>query len=76
MPIKRVTHGSVVDALDALLRELAAYEQKYNMTSVAFYSRYLSGVLEDSRDFVEWAGDYQHYMALKQELEQKLKVVA
>ncbi len=76
MAIKRVTHGSVVDALDALLRALAAYEQKYNMTSVEFYSRYLSGVLEDSRDFVEWAGDYQHYMALKQELEQKLKAVA
>ena len=76
MPIKRVTHKSVVDALDALLRALAAYEQKYDMTSANFYARYLSGALEDSKDFVEWAGDYQHYMALKQELEQKLKVVA
>lgn len=76
MSIKRVTHRSVVDALDALLRALAAYEQKHDMTSAEFYARYLSGALEDSKDFVEWAGDYQHYMALKQELEQKLKVVA
>jgi len=34
------------------------------------------GKLEDSKDFVEWAGDYQHYIELKQELEEKLKVVA
>jgi hypothetical protein len=76
MPFKRITHGSAIDALDSLLRSLAAHEQKYKMTSDEFYARYLSGALEDSKDFVEWAGDYQHYIALKQELEQKLKVVA
>ncbi len=76
MPIKRVTHGSAVDALDSLVRSLAVFEQKYGMPSVEFYSRYLSGTLEDSLDYVEWAGDYQHYMAFKQELERKLKVVA
>jgi hypothetical protein len=76
MPMQRITHSSVVDALDSLLRSLAAYERKYNMTSADFYGKYLSGKMEDSADFVEWAGDYQHYVALKQELEQKLKVVA
>lgn len=76
MRVQRTTHGSVVDALDSLLRALAAYEQKYQMTSADFYAKYLAGAMEDARDFVEWAGDYQHYVALKQELEQKLKVVA
>jgi len=76
MPIQRITHGSPIDALDSLLRSLAAYEQKYQMASVEFYAKYLAGAMEDTRDFVEWAGDYQHYFALKQELEQKLKVVA
>lgn len=76
MTIQRMTHGSAVDALDSLLRALAAYEQKYNMRSADFYAKYLAGSMEDSGDFVEWAGDYQHYVALKQELEQKLKVVA
>lgn len=76
MPIQRITHSSVVDALDSLLRSLAAYERTYGMTSVDFYEKYLAGNMEDSADFVEWAGDYQHYIALKQELEQKLKVVA
>ncbi len=76
MGVTRVTHGSIVDALDSLLRSLAAFERKYNTTSAEFYKQYLAGALEDSSDNVEWAGDYQHYMALKQELEQKLKVVA
>ncbi len=76
MAVKRATYSSVIDALDALVRSLAAYEQKYQMSSDEFYARYLSGKMEDSKDFVEWAGDYQHYIQLKQELEQKLKAVA
>ncbi len=38
-----------------------------------FFSKDEEGKLDDSKDFVEWAGDYQHYMALKHELELKLK---
>jgi hypothetical protein len=34
------------------------------------------GRLDDSKDFIEWAGDYQHYMDLKRELEQKLTAIA
>jgi len=44
------------------------------MSSDEFYANYLSVKLEDSKDFVEWAGDYQHYIELKHELEEKLKV--
>jgi hypothetical protein len=76
MAFKRTTYTSALDALDALLKSLAVYEQKYQMSSDEFYANYLSGKLEDSKDFVEWAGDYQHYIELKQELEEKLKVVA
>lgn len=73
MAIKRVTYNSPVEAYDAIVRTLVAYEAKYNMTSAEFFSKYNEGKLDDSIDFVEWAGDYQHYMALKQELELKLK---
>ena len=76
MPFKRTTYKSDIDALDALLRLLAAYEQKYRMSSDEFFASYLAGRMEDSKDFVEWAGVYQHYISLKQELEQKLKIVA
>jgi hypothetical protein len=76
MAFKRITYKSDIDALDALLRSLAAFEQKYRMASDEFYAQYLAGKLEDSKDFVEWSGDYQHYISLKQELERKLTVVA
>lgn len=76
MTFKRISHHSLIDALDALLRSLAFYEQKYQMPSDEFYANYLAGKLEDTKDFVEWAGDYQHYIELKRELEEKLKVRA
>ena len=74
MSIKRVTHNSIVDALDAILRSLYNYEQKFHIPSDEFYRGYLEGKFEDTKDFVEWAGDYQHYLDLKRELEEKLKV--
>jgi hypothetical protein len=75
MSFKQVVYTSAIDALNALFRSLAAYEQKYKMSSDDFYANYLSGGLVDSKDFVEWAGDYQHYIELKLELEEKLKLV-
>jgi hypothetical protein len=51
MPIQRITHGSVVDALDSLVRSLTVYERKYGMTSADFYEKYLAGKMEDSADF-------------------------
>jgi len=42
------------------------------MASADFYARYERGELGDSAEFVEWAGDYQQYLHLKEELEQKL----
>jgi len=74
MALRRSLYPSVIEALDALLRSLISYEQKHQMSSDEFYERYLAGELEDSREFVEWAGDYQHYMELKKEMEKKLKV--
>ncbi|MDP2754558.1 MAG: hypothetical protein Q8P40_09240 [Nitrospirota bacterium] len=76
MSIKRIVYTSAIDALNALFRSLVAYEQKYQMSSDEFYANYLAGKLEDSKDFVEWAGDYQQYVELKREIEEKLKVIA
>jgi len=76
MSYKRTTHTSSIDALDALLKSLQSFENKYQMTSDEFYKNYLSGKLEDSQDFVEWAGDYKHYIDLKKDLEEKLRATA
>ena len=75
MAVKRITYNSPIEAFDALVRSLSAYETKYDMTSSDFFSKYKEGKLGDSKDFIEWSGDYQHYMDLKKELEQKLKIM-
>ena len=72
MVIQRMVYASPVEAIDALIRSLVAYEQRYQMSSVDFYARYQKGDMGDSVDFVEWAGDYQHYLQLKEEVEEKL----
>ena len=72
MGIQRSVCVSPVEAIAALIRSLVVYEQRYQMSSADFYARYQSGKMEDSADFVEWAGDYQHYLQLKEEVEEKL----
>ena len=72
MTIQRTVHASPVDAIAALIRSLVAYEQRYQLSSADFYARYQKGEMGDSADMVGWAGDYQHYLELKEELEGKL----
>jgi hypothetical protein len=75
MTVKTTTYDSPVDALVALVQALVTYEQRYLMRSAEFFAQYKEGKLEDSADFVEWAGDYQHYLGLLQELKDRLKTV-
>ena len=63
---------SPVEAIAALIRSLVVYEQRYQMSSADFYVRYQQGGMGDAAEFVEWAGDYQHYLQLKEEVEEKL----
>lgn len=76
MKIERTAFPTPLEALLALTRSLAAFEQRYRMSSDEFYAQYQAGTLGDERDFVEWAGDYQHYQELKAELESKLETAA
>ena len=72
MIIQRTVYASPVEALAALVRSLVAYEQRYQMSSADFYGRYQRGEMGDTADFVEWAGDYQHYLQMKEDMEQML----
>jgi hypothetical protein len=73
MTIETVTYDSPVDALVALVRCLTAYEQRYQLGSPEFFAQYQAGKLGDTADFVEWAGDYQQYLGLLEELRARLK---
>ena len=73
---ERIEYGSSVDALVAVAKRLSIYENRYGMTSEDFYDEYQRGQKEDSIDFVEWANDYQHYVAIRSEIEKHLRHVA
>lgn len=72
MTVQQTVYTSPLEALTALVRALVEYEQRYQLSSADFYARYQRGEMGDTADMVEWAGDYQHYLQLKEELEQKL----
>ena len=76
MKVQRTLIDTPLEALLALSRSLAIFEQRHGMSSEEFYAAYSEGSLGDERDFVEWAGNYQHYLGLKEELELKLETVA
>jgi hypothetical protein len=73
---QRIEYDSPVDALVAIAKRLSVYEGRYEMTSEEFFNKFSKGQSEDSEDFVEWANDYQHYMALRRELEAQVHRVA
>ena len=71
-----IEYTSPLDALVDLAKQLNVYETQYQMDSAEFFTKYNQGETSDDEIFVEWAGNYQHYLALHQELETKLKNVA
>lgn len=69
MPKKRITYLSPVDAIVELTRRLSLNEKQYGITSEDFYNQFQNGKMEDSTEFIEWANDYQHFIAIKVKLE-------
>lgn len=74
MNVDHQEYASPLDALLAFKADLVAYERQYGMTSDAFYARFQTGELGDSQDYVVWAGEYQLYLSIKRELDQKLQL--
>jgi hypothetical protein len=71
-----IEYTSPLDALVALAKQLSIYETQYRMESEEFFTQYNQGKTSDDEDFVEWANYYQHYLALHQDLENRLKNAA
>jgi len=76
MKKERSQFSSPVDALVAVTKRLSVFENRYRMRSEEFFGAYEKGRMEDSADFVEWANDYQHYLAIRLEIEEHLRHVA
>jgi hypothetical protein len=70
--------GERYDPLEELLtleRELAAREQRFNISSADFYQRFLAGQTEDDPEIIGWVGRFEAYLRLKQAIAESLKLV-
>lgn len=68
--------SSPLEDVLGLLRELVAFENKYNMGSDVFYARFMRGEMGDDLPFIMWAGQYESYLEAKQEIANQLPKVA
>ncbi|ESA38779.1 hypothetical protein N836_30090 [Leptolyngbya sp. Heron Island J] len=63
-----IEYTSPIDALVSLTNQLYEYEIQYKMDSAEFFTKYSQGETSDYEIFVECAGNYQHYLAIHQQL--------
>jgi hypothetical protein len=50
---------AIIRDIHGLDAELATLEEQYGLLSADFYHRYRTGELEQTRDFIRWAGFYE-----------------
>jgi hypothetical protein len=71
-----VIYDSPIDALVAVAKRLSILEERYGLSSSDFFHKYSAGQMEDSVDFVEWSNAYEHFMAIREKIEKKLRHAA
>ena len=57
----------VQESLQSLIEAMHCYEEKYGMSTLEFYARYVAGQMGDSREVMLWAGVFDDYQALLRE---------
>lgn len=76
MQRQRTSYDSPVDAIVVLAKRLSIYEDRNSLASEDFFTNSPKVCYQDSIEFVEWSNDYQHFLALKVELEERLSHAA
>ncbi|NMF82756.1 antitoxin TumA [Nodosilinea sp. P-1105] len=72
MQKQTIEYTSPLDALVAVAKRLSIYESGQQLSSEDFFNQYSQGQLSDEALYVEWANDYRNYLALRQDLEERL----
>ena len=62
---------SIEESYQRTLKNLQVFEEKYGMTSDQFAKTIMGTPAEDEPDFLEWGMEYDTYLELKEELEEK-----
>lgn len=73
---QKIHYDSPLDALIDLAKRLQNYETKNNMCSEDFFDKYSKGLLSDDIVYIEWSNNYRHYLALYDEIKQRLRHAA
>ena len=63
-------------AFIAVTKRLSIFEGKFGMSTEDFFDRFSKGQMDDSIDFIEWSNDYQHYLAIRFEIEKQIQNAA
>lgn len=71
-----IQYTSPIDALVEIIKRLNTYENRQGLASEEFFHQYKSGQLSDDEIFIDWANDYQHYLAIRADLETRLQHAA
>lgn len=72
MQKQKIIYDSPLEAIVALAKRLSVFEERHRLSSEEFFDKFSKGLLDDRIDFVEWSNDYQNFLALKFELEDRL----
>lgn len=56
-------------ALKRTKDHLRKFEQQYQMSSDEFFEFYQKGKTDDRDDYVDWAGEYQIYLSIKEKIQ-------
>jgi spore coat polysaccharide biosynthesis protein SpsF (cytidylyltransferase family) len=48
--------------------DLQQFEQKYQQSTESFYQQFMDGKLDDTEDFIVWAGIYEMLLDNKRQL--------
>ncbi|HEV8714499.1 MAG TPA: hypothetical protein VGX03_16940 [Candidatus Binatia bacterium] len=64
------------ESLEELITTLRQFEDKYGMSTVEFYARFMAGKMGDTREFIKWAGIFARYQRLVQQCFKRQKRAA
>jgi hypothetical protein len=71
-----ISYDSPLDALVSITKRLSVFEERYRISSEDFFHRYSAGEMGNSVDFLEWSNAYEHYMAIRERIEKRLRHAA
>ena len=55
------------ESLELMIERMLELEDRYGMSTVEFFVRFVAGKMGDHKDFIIWAGTFQAYQKLLRE---------